>query len=202
MRFTPGQTIVERGNFGGTILFARPVTVVTHTDELLATYLPVGTRYHGLLFENRENAYADFFAGNVPLGEKVWNTNNVLILVRPDDAYSILGFWHETGNFVAWYVNLQEPMRLHEAGYDTQDQALDIVVGEDLRSWMWKDEHELAMCVEVGLYTQEKADAIRRAGEEVIADLDRGEAWWREWRSFVPDPAPELPELPDGWNAV
>jgi hypothetical protein len=202
VRFARGQTIVERGIFGGTILFARPLTVVAHTDALLAAYLPVGTRYHGALFENRETAYTDFFSGKVPIGEKVWNTNNVLILVRPDDPYAILGFWHETGNFVSWYVNLQEPMQLHHNGFDTQDQALDIIVGEDLRSWMWKDEHELELCVEMGLYTPDKAAAVRRAGEDVIEEIERGDAWWRDWRAFSPDPTWELPSFPEDWDVT
>jgi len=202
MRFEPGRTIVERGIFEGKVGVARPLTVVAHDGDVLASALAVGTRYHGPLFRDRKNAYIDFFRGEVEFGEKVWDTHNVLILVRPDDPYSVMGFWNEAGDFVGWYVNLQAPATWTHFGFDTQDHALDIVVGEDLKSWMWKDEDELALCVEQGLYTAEKGTAIRRAGEAVIELIESGATWWGDWRSWSPDPRSPMPSLPDGWDVL
>jgi hypothetical protein len=55
--------------------------------------------------------------------------------------------------------------------------------------------------VEIGLFTQEKADAVRLEGERAI---ERIEAWrppfseeWEEWRA---DEAWPLPQIPAGWD--
>lgn len=201
-RFESGDAIVERGIFGGGVVFARPSVVVAHTDEVLASYVPIGTRYHGIQPSSRETVMDEFRRGELRWGENTWHSHDVLILVRPDDPYSICGFWNEERTFVAWYVNLQDPMRLTPIGYDTRDHLLDIIVGEDLASWLWKDEDELEASVDLGLFDAEERDAIRRNGEAVVSMIEDGGAWWGDWRSFAPDPAWPVPELTTGWDRV
>jgi predicted RNA-binding protein associated with RNAse of E/G family len=111
-----------------------------------------------------------------------------------------MGFWNEQGTFVGWYANLQDPLRWTRFGYDTRDHALDVIIGEDLSSWMLKDEDELAMSVQMGLYTPEEGREIERNGQAVIDMIKAGEAWWGEWRSFEPDPSWPIPVFPDGWD--
>jgi hypothetical protein len=60
------------------------------------------------------------------------------------------------------------------------------VVRPDL-SWEWKDEAELAIAVEFGLYSAEEAAAIRAEGKRVVARLpELIPTGWEAWR---PDPA-------------
>src|SRR5581483_2343595 len=94
MKWNAGDTVVERGVFGDRILFARPLRVISHDDDVLALSLPIGTRYFGVLFDNRETAYTDMLQGKTRSGPKTWERNHLLILVRPGDAYSVMGFWN------------------------------------------------------------------------------------------------------------
>ncbi len=194
--------IVERGVFFGSVFFARPLTVVSHTDGVLASYLAIGTEFYGAMASSRETIIDEFGRGELVWGKKAWVEHNALVLVRPDDPYSVMGFWNEAGAFVCWYVNLQDALRWTPIGYDTRDHTLDLIVGEDLSSWMWKDEHEMVATVGLGMYTAEEAESFRRNGEAVIELVESGNIWWRDWRDWAPDPSLPIPTLPDGWDDV
>ena len=201
-RFTPGDEIVERGIFFGSVFWARPQRVVSHADGVLATFNPIGTEFFGVIAKSRETSYEELARGEVTFGRRTWVDHDVLTLVREGDTYSIMGFWNEQGRFVAWYANLQDPLRWTSIGYDSRDHALDVVIGEDLASWMWKDEEELEMSVQMGLYTADEAERIRRSGEAVIEMVESRRTWWDEWRSFTPDPSWPVPRFPEGWDVV
>ena len=70
-----------------------------------------------------------------------WIGPGVVIVTPPDAWHAIWWFFHETGEFRSWYVNLQTPIRRWWGGVDMRDHALDVVVAAD-RSWRWKDEDE------------------------------------------------------------
>jgi hypothetical protein len=169
---------------------------------LLATYLPVGTRYYGIQPKSRESVFDEFSRGELTWGENEWHTHNVLTLVRPGDPYSVMGFWNEDGGFVAWYANLQDPLQWSPIGYDARDHVLDLIIGEDLSSWMWKDEQELDAAVALGLHSEQEAHEIRRNGEAVIEMIESGQTWWGGWRDFVPDSKWPIPVLAEGWDVV
>ena len=130
----------------------------------------------------------------------VWLWNRVLRTIRFGERHSLDLFWDDdSGDFVGWYVNLQTPLRRSRLGFDTTDHALDVWVEPD-RQWRWKDEADLATCVELGLFTAHEAAEIRAEGERVIAALpELIPTGWEDWR---PDPAWQLPELPAGWDVV
>ena len=130
------------------------------------------------------------------LVDEVWRGNDSLRIAIPGAAHSVLLWWVE-GELQGWYVNLETPLRRTSIGFDYLDQKLDLVVRTD-GSWRWKDEHELAEAVELGILDRDEAAAVRAEGERVLA------AWpfptgWEEWR---PDPEWEAPRLPAGWDRV
>ena len=44
------------------------------------------------------------------------------MLVKPGAAHSVELLWNaETGQFLCWYINLQEPLRRTPLGFDTMD---------------------------------------------------------------------------------
>ena len=124
-----------------------------------------------------------------------WTGDGVLMLGRPGRAHSIWLFWEER-RFAGWYVNLEAPWRPSRFGFDTEDHELDIWIDSD-GSWQWKDEHDLAVAVEAGLFSPEQAAAFRVEGERVIAEwpFPTGREDWR------PDPSWPLPTLPGAWRA-
>lgn len=123
-----------------------------------------------------------------------------LMIAEAGASHSVYVTWGRDGEFVGWYVNLEEPWRESPYGFDTTDHLLDIWIEPD-RSWRWKDEDDLAEAVELGIFTAEKAAEIRAEGERAV---ERIESWtspfdagWERWR---PNPGWPVPELPDNWD--
>ena len=141
----------------------------------------------------------DFFGAPHPWSVRDrWEGHGVLQLQRPGEMHAIWVFWHGPERECrGWYVNLQEPYRRTELGFDTQDLELDLVVGLD-GSWHYKDEEKLPGWIDRGRWTESEVAAIRREGERVAGELDAGRRWWSEdWAEWRPDPAWRAPTLPD-----
>lgn len=202
MPFEVGATVIERSIWFGSPVAAIPLTVVEDTGDVLAASLAIGTQWFGPIFADRADAVEEFARGEVQWGPKTWIQHNVLKIVREGDAYSAQAFWNEAGEFVCWYINLQEPMRRFELGFDTRDNSLDILVGRDLSWWQWKDVEETERAIEIGLFSRDEVDAIKRDGEAVVRLVESGDAWWTRWDDWTPDPATPPPVLPDGWDVM
>ncbi|HLG00482.1 MAG TPA: DUF402 domain-containing protein, partial [Acidimicrobiia bacterium] len=103
--------------------------------------------------------------------------------------------------YEGWYVNLESPWARTPIGFDGVDHVLDIRVADDLSSWSWKDEDELAWSLEMGMMTAAEADAARAEGERVIS-LIESRAWPfnADWSAWEPDPEWPVPEVPTGWD--
>ena len=167
--------------------------MVSDFGDLLALFLARGTRF------KRTNQRMPM--GSWSLIDDVWSAD-VLLLVAPGDAFSVLLFWDGPNwNLSSWYVNLQTPFERTGLGIDFVDHFLDIVVGPDLSSWEWKDEDELHEATQLGLLSQSMANQIREAGERVIRRVKTGRSpfgdGWEKWR---PEPGWSIPELPPGWQ--
>lgn len=203
MSFAPGAHIVVRDVWRGVVLTGRPETVVDDTDGLVALYLAPGTRWISAPeYRTRTEGYERAAAGELGTrAERTWTVHHRLMLMHPDEAYSVMGFWREDdGAFVCWYVNMQAPFSRTPVGFDTMDHVIDIVVSPDLGACQWKDLDEAERVVSLGLATRDMLDEVRAAGEEVIELIGRGEAWWTEWRQWAPDPSWPIPALPEGWD--
>jgi hypothetical protein len=97
-------------------------------------------------------------------------------------------------------VNLQRPFRRTALGFETMDLALDVVVAPD-RTWRWKDEDELAVFVEQGVFDPGLGERVREEGLRVARRAERNEPPFDEpWPTWQPDPAWPRPQLPPGWD--
>lgn len=182
--FAVGRAIVVRHVRRGRV-FLVWTAVVAHDDgELLALWLPPGAQC-------LRPAVRDALPFEQALVEEPWRAPGVLQLWPRGAAHTV---WHFADG---WYVNLQEPFRRTEVGLDTADQLLDLVRSHDGR-WRRKDEHELALAVARGYWSEAEAAAIRAEAERVIA-ADRFPTGWEGWQ---PDPGWPAPRLPEGWVAV
>lgn len=196
MRWRPGDVIVRREVWRGQPWAGLAMTVVRDEPDVLALYLAEGT---GFAFPD-----GDWPGGGHPWhGRGAWTGHGVLHLQRPGDAYAIFVFWEGLERrFAGWYVNFQDPFRRTAIGVDTFDHELDIWIADD-GSWRWKDEDLLEQSVETGRFTREQVTAIRAEGQRFASDLDAGRRWWSdEWKSWKPDPAWPVPELPDAWESA
>lgn len=192
----PGQPIEISFLLADEPFLVMPVTVVADGPDLISHYLADGTRYL-----RREAVDGSPPPRVIPAREigtvetrmtvATWRGSHRLVVTRPGQAHAVFLKWTPEWTFREWYVNLQEPLRRTARGFETRDQFLDIQVAPD-RSWRWKDEDELEMAVELGRLTRTQADAIRREGERVIADIEAGrfpfDGSLTDWR-----PEPEWP---------
>jgi hypothetical protein len=192
----PGLPALLRFVRCGKVRRAVPHIRVEDSPELVALYLPVGTRTKIAVADGRPiRGQAD---RDWELQDHDWHTYSALKLIQWGIGHSLELLWHADGDaFAGWYVNLQEPLRRSPLGFDTDDLALDIRVDPD-GNWRWKDEDELEALVAAGRFTGAEAAEIRAEGERVVA----AHPWptgWEEWR---PDPTWPSPELPKGWDVV
>lgn len=191
-----------RSVFQGHVRFAMPHTLIELTPERVALYLRAGTagrRFAGAPL----HAVDDLSAYDWSLREHVWRRTQVLRLSSFGAAHSVDVQWDAgTGAHLCWYVNLQEPLRRTALGFDTRDQALDLVVRPD-RTWAWKDEDHLEVATERGRFTPQQAAAIRAEGERVLESVERwGSPFCDGWESWRPSVAWPVPTLPRGWDVV
>jgi hypothetical protein len=192
----PGETALVRFIRFGKVWVAMPHTVVRDSAELVVLHLPLGTLGKWYTWDGATpiRGQADRDWG---ICDHVWHTYRILTLVRPGDGYGLELLWRTDETFAGWYVNLQEPLRRTQLGFDTDDLVLDIWVDPD-GSWRWKDEDELEIAVELGRFTPAQLAEIRSVGESVLATPP----WPTGWEDWRPDPSWPLPALPDGWDVV
>src|SRR4051794_23709614 len=118
-----GETILRREVLNdGRPWLEVPVVVVRDEAELLATYIAEGAP-----FQFPEGDWPTATGRHPWSGRERWTGHGVLMLQRPGEAHAIWVFWHGPDRvFRGWYVNLQEPFRRTDIGYDTQDLELDV----------------------------------------------------------------------------
>lgn len=189
----PGDPFLVRSVYRDRVRWTFPQRLVSDERGLLATYLAPGTP--GMwMGREPDGRYLERWARGDEPHPRIWADHHVLWLTREGDAHSLALFWDEAWSFVAWYVNLQAPLVRTPLGYDSMDQALDIVVDPE-GTWRWKDEDDFAEAREFGAA---EAEAIRAEGERVIA----ARPWPTGWEDWRPDPTWTPPALPERWDAV
>ena len=203
MRFAPGRSIVCRDVFRGRVAFARAFWVVEDRDDLLSCFTEPGAECRmqsTYLTGDRLRYLHDLAAGTWTLEPMAWHSSRVLLLLPPETWYAYALFFDpESGELRHYYVNFQEPWRRTHCGFDTFDLCLDLVVTPE-RRWYPKDESELELAVELGVVSPAAEASIRRACDEVITQIERGQPPFdgssSDWR---PPPDTEGPRLPSGW---
>lgn len=181
----------------GRVFWALPGTIVEHDKRRVALWIAPGSPFKRP--SQLRVPIPQFAAGDWEPTDQTWFGGGVLMIHERGAAHSVWPRWDEHWAFGGWYVNLEDPWRESRFGFDSMDHALDIVVDTN-RSWRWKDEEELEELVAVGLFTREKADAVRAEGERVIERIEAWTAPFDEgWETWLPDPDWPLPSIPNGW---
>lgn len=197
-----GDHVLYRDVFRQTVRSVVPMTVVSDTADVVALYLRPGTSFclsadrHGELTKNPDEMDS--------LKLLTWNGFEQLLLARRGEAHAVILRWSDSEReFVEWYVNLQAPLIRTQAGFDTTDHVLDLVLSPDLTEFHWKDAGELQDMVRRGYFSEAEAASFRSEGESVLMRARTlappfGESWER-WR---PDPDWTIPLLPEDWIEI
>lgn len=201
--WTTGSQIVYREIWRGKIWTARPVIVVQDTSELIVLYLPLGTRWK-LPAGKREDYFHFLQTGEWILADATWLPGDTLFLLHPDEAHAVHVMWGpENREFVGWYINLQEPARRTELGFDFLDQELDICVTPDLSEWVWKDEEHLVRALADERFSASQVSAIRAEGKRAIDRVQaKASPFNNDWEAWTPPSEWSIPSLPEGWDRV
>ena len=202
--FSFGQTIVIRDVFQGRVLRASPNIVVRDSPELIVLYSPVNNiAKYPLTSEGERTKPRHRMDLAWVLTDRQWNKFSMLRMSIPGSVYSVICFWgYPDIKHDAWYINMEDPLRRTSMGFDMLDQFLDIIIKPDLSSWFWKDEDEFTEAIELGIVPKDKAAALRKEGKRVANWIQSGNSPFNGWEKWSPDPAWQVPVLPDGWDKV
>ncbi|MDG4769695.1 DUF402 domain-containing protein [Solwaraspora sp. WMMD792] len=210
MRFQPGQLIMHRNVRRGRLGWVRPARVVVDDERGLLVWVDRGSPVVNEVADDgrgmRAMPFTEWITRSYRIKHGRWLGPPVLKFLPAGAAHSVWWFRDDAGNFLNWYVNLEEPgVRWADgdlAGVDVVDQDLDVVVRPD-RSWVWKDEEEFAerLAFPEHYWVRDEA-AVRAEGRRVIKIAEAGDfPFDGTWCDFRPDPAWAPPaELPPGWD--
>jgi hypothetical protein len=183
----------------------RPVTVVEDSESLLALYSPAGAPLLTGAMRNRQQISLEervrvYLSDEQPQLREEAGRANVLTLTPPEANHSVWLFWDRAWNLIAWYVNLQPPVRRTPLGVVVGDYLLDLMVTPDLR-WSWKDEDEFGAVCAAGVFDDDEQRRVRGEGLRMAARIEsRQWPFDSEWPRWRPDPAWTIPSLPADWQ--
>lgn len=201
--FSFGDQIVLREQAHGKIWTAKPVTVVRDDEELLVFYMAPGTT---MKYPKTPNGAAvpAFLKQPWILVDETWAGGGALYISRPRSHYCVAHFWKEGFRETKlWYVNLQLPFVRTKLGFDYLDQALDIRISADLKTWQWKDVVEFEELQEDGVITRDDGDLLREVGLYVIRNYQNDKLIFNEqWPQWRPPENWKIPKLPQGWDTL
>lgn len=201
-RFRTGDVVALRELWSDSIWYARPAIVVLDADDLTMFHVPAGVTCREPVDDAGRTlrVYTDEWRLADTILERSWS----LSFAIPGLPYGvILQFEPGSDRFLGYYVNLESPLARTEVGFDYVDHLLDVRIAPDRSSWAWKDEDELDEAVDRALFTADHAASLHHWGERAVEHvLLREPPFDREWSSWRPDPAWDVPELPTGWDTA
>ncbi|MFC9652728.1 DUF402 domain-containing protein [Streptomyces sp. NPDC056937] len=211
--FETGQTVVRRDvHRSGRVWTEHALRVVADTDQALVTACAPGAeaRWPALYAKARTDgdrsvrteAFEAMASGRWELAATVWQETDLLLWKPPTAWFSVNAFFVPDGEgrrLRNWYVNFEHPTRRTEAGFDTFDLTVDLVVTPDLTRWEWKDEDEYAHVRRLGIVSDTEHQAVDDARAQVLAmlaDHDGVFAHAQQWAAWKWEPAWPTPRLP------
>ena len=201
--FQSGTQIIIREVMHEQIWTARPVTVVHDTSRLIVLYMAPGTIYKHPRMLTCERV-PDTMIDEWVLIDQQWAGGGALYISEPDAPYAIMLFWSEDhSEFLAWYVNVQEPYRRTILGFDYLDLELDLVVDANRTTWYWKDEAKFAKLQQYGRISREQARGLRQQVGHILAHIQHDSPFFASgWEQWSPPTNWSIPSLPSGWDII
>jgi hypothetical protein len=196
MPWERGQVITVKHVFDHEVRFAQAAIVVEDRPGGLALWMPLGSAMRW----NTIDFAAGVFEGIRSMRR---HTTDGLMLIEPGASHATTLMWSpRQGQFLCWYVDLQDSCERAERSLVTWDQSLDIVVSPD-RRWRWKDEDHFQRVQELGWLTLARASELRAEGQSVIARIEAAQPPFDDsWIGWRPEAAWAVPELSDDWAEV
>lgn len=215
--FGTGKTVVRRDVHRGRVWSEQALRVIADTPQALVTACAPGAQVRWPALYARAQAEGDrsvrtlafeaLASGEWDLAPARWQETELLLWKPPEAWFSVNAFYTAAG-LRNWYVNFEHPAHRTQAGFDTFDLAVDLVIGPGLDRFAWKDEDEYAHVRRLGIITDAEHREVEAARGRVLAMLaDRtgvfaDAAAWSAWRWDPGWPPPRLPAGESGARTV
>ncbi|MFD0021646.1 DUF402 domain-containing protein [Streptomyces sp. NPDC058382] len=214
--FRAGETVVRRDVYrSGRVWSAQALRVIDDSSEALVSACTPGAEAQWPAPYSRARSTGDramrieafdaMATGEWELAPGRWQETELLLWKPPAAWFSINAFYAPGSDdgkgrrLRNWYVNFERPNVRTEAGFDTFDLTVDLVITPDLAGWEWKDEDEYAHVRRLGIVSDTEHRAVDAARAEVHAMLaDRTGVFadaerWAAWHWEPTWPTPRLP---------
>ncbi len=199
--WSSGDHVLFRQVWSGEVWAAISATISEDSSHLVSLYIAPGAIFAGPDCSRDEHLHV---AATGVWQRKLyeWTGQHHLWSSVTGEACSIWTIWSAPDwTHVGWKVNPETPLKRTPLGFDTTDHVLDAVISADLTSWQLKDEDELAVTIELGLFSVPEAEQIRRETQriagECVTSRRRQLQTWAAWR---PPVGWNLPTLPQDWE--
>jgi hypothetical protein len=213
-----GDVAAWRGVFRGRLWAAHAVYVVHDSPQETVLLLMPGAECalpEGYWRWGHDRAGADTagarwddaLSGAWRLRRFEWQTNRLLLLMRPGDYFGTFHMWQgATGSFQCYYVNFQLPFQRSRAGFDSLDLDLDLIVEPDY-TWHWKDVDDYRAGITRGGIEPAWVAGVTAAQPSVQAAVaSRQYPFDGTWLAWQPPAewgqATGPPTLPEGWETI
>jgi hypothetical protein len=183
------------------VLQGWPYVVVEDTADILALWMPVGTRMKRVDMADRSTPLEDHIHGK---HRDKFRRGECMRLMLPGKPYSIWLHWSAGAprRFTVWYINLEAPFIRTDIGVDTTDNSVDLVVMPDL-TWRWKDVEMASEWIAVGVFNQAQTDGFFEDGNEAIEMAQqRRFPFDGSLSDWVPDPECAIPAVHPHWADI
>ena len=202
-RWTPGDHVLFRQLWSSRVWAAIPATIVEDSSHLVALYIAPGATFAGPDCSRDEHLQVAA-SGAWETKRYAWTAQHHLWSSLPGEAASIWTIWSAPDwTHVGWKVNPETPLKRTPLGFDTTDHVLDAVISADLTSWQLKDEDELAVAVDLALFSVAEAEQIRRETQRIAGKcVTSRRRHLQEWAAWRPPAGWNLPILPPNWEAL
>jgi len=187
-RFQPGDRVAIREVLRGRVWTSRPVVVVEDSDDQFVSYLAPGTIIdYPRGVQHGRDTFTKWLSGEWELGDKEFHAPGMLRIAPTGQPFEVFAPVTSDLGVTSWYVNFQQPLMRTLQGFDTMDETLDLLVAADFSSCQRKDDDELQLALEMGVYSQSEAQRILDSCVAVEKALDCGAVPWdRGWQDWPP----------------
>jgi hypothetical protein len=197
-----GETVVIRQYRYGRFRAVTPMVVVEDLPERVVLFVPRGTPF--LAPADASGRITRRIADEAGVAPDHRRDTGALHIVPAGAPFAVIAQWRDSfDDFAGYYVNVQEPLRRTSIGFDSMDQALDVLISADLGEVHHKDVDELHDAAAAGFFGTAEVAAIHRAAEQAVTMVVEGQSPFDEpWSDWRPDPSWAIPALPPDWADV
>lgn len=192
--FDHATAVTYRELWGGRVMTAIPMRVITDSDQQSVLYLADGTRFKAA---RAQDGGPVLDLGNWVSVPRTWTGGSAIRILPAGCWYSFDVEFDADRRLVGYYVNFQTPVVRNASGFDTVDLVLDQVVSPSGEVKL-KDMEDFKAAVSAGYIRPDMAKRVEGEAER-LANAFRSRVQVPElarWTGWNPPSSWRVPTLP------